>query len=361
MICLCILPWYAGIHAAAADSVYDALSPADIALPDGVQAELDRAGISADSPESVLNYTPSQMLSSLWNTVRQEAAAPLYTMCGLLALTGISALLAGAGNCAPKMQQPFSKLSALLLAGSSAVPLAECLSRTAETLEDGRLLMAGFVPVFSGFLAAGGSVTGAAAYQLMVLFLTECVMQLTASCLLPMMQAAAGLGIADAVSPSLRLGSFADGLRSAAGWILGTVMALFAALLSIRSFVAAAADSVGARTVKLLSSSLIPIVGSAVSETYSSVSGSIRLIGAGVGAFGIAAVVFLVLPPVLSVMIYRIVFRICRIAADMTDSVMLKKLYANYESVLSGAFAMLVSYAVMLIFSTAVMLMLCSR
>ncbi|MCR5306433.1 MAG: stage III sporulation protein AE [Oscillospiraceae bacterium] len=359
IFCIFLLPCCFGIHAAAEDTPYSELPPVEIPLPEAVQAEMDSAGIIPDAPETVLNYGPSQMLSSFWNSVKSEAAAPFFTLGGLLALTAVSALLSGTGNCAPEMQRTFSKISVLLIAASTAIPLVTSLARTAEALDDGRVLMAGFVPVFSGFLAAGGSVSGAAAYQLIILFLTEFIIQLTTALLFPMLRAATALGIADAISPSVCLGSIADGLRSAVSWILGTVMALFAALLSVRSFVASAADSVGSKTVKLLSSALIPIVGSAVSDTYSSVSGSIRLIGTGVGAAGILAVVFLILPPVISVILYRLIFRICRITAEIVDSEMLKKLFANSEQILSGAFAMLVSYALMLIFSTAVMLMLC--
>ena len=361
VLCLILLPVFPAIRAEAAESAYSQLTSADLPLPESVRAELSDSGITPDDPEAVLTLSPSDLLNSVTNALKREIRSPVRILISLLSVTAVAALLSGTGSCTSEMQPVFSKICILIYTGTAAAPLLSSISRAADTLEEGKMLMAGFIPVYSGFLIAGGSVAGAASYQLLILFLTEGVMQLTSTVLFPMIRSAAALGIADAINPSLKLGEMIQGLRSAVNWIMGTVMALFAALLTVRSFVSAAADSVGAKTVKLLSSGLIPIVGPAVSEAYGTVSGSIRLVGSGVGAFGILAICLLVLPPVISVMLYRLVFRISRILADITDTEALQKLFCSAEQVLSAVLAMLICYAVMLIFSTAVMLMLCCK
>ena len=322
---------------------------------------MNHFGITPDQPESILQFGPADMICSICNTFKSELSAPLLLLSGLLAVTAVSTLLSGTGDCIPQMKTDLSRVSALIIAGSTAAPLLHCLQRTAETLHEGEILMTGFVPVFSGFLAAGGTVTGASTYQLLILFLTELIMQLTNGIFLPLIHSAAALGITDAINPSLHLTGFVRRIRSAVNWMLAAVMTLFAAILSIRSFIASAADSVGAKTVKFLSTSLIPIIGPAVSETYASISGSIRLVGSGVGSIGILAILFMILPPVISITIYRIVFRICSMISEFAESTLLKKLFDNASAVLSSAAAMLICYAVMLVFSTALMLMLCCR
>ncbi len=343
------------------DTPEDTLSRAaqSIEIPDAVQQEFDRIGIAPENPQSVLSLSPDDLLHRLLETAAEEAAAPLK-LCGmLLTMTVLSTLLGSLGDAAGgTLRRGFDTLCTLLCIGTAAQPLCDCLIRTADALGTGQTFMTGYVPVFGAFIAAGGQVAGSAAYQVFVLFLTEGIMQLMHGALFPLLQMSAALGLADAVNPTLQLGGFVRGIQKAVTWLLGFVMTMFSALLSVRGIVAAAADSLAAKSVRLVASGLIPIVGNAVSDAYGTVQGSIRLMRSGVGACGILVILWLTLPPVISLTLYRIVFRINGIFAEMAGTKPLPQLYQNMQTVLSAAFAMLVCFAVMMIVSSAVMLLL---
>lgn len=343
------------------DAPEDTLSRAaqSIEIPDEVQQEFDRIGIAPENPQSALSLSPDDLLHRLLETAAEEAAAPLK-LCGmLLTMTVLSTLLGSLGDAAGgTLRRGFDTLCTLLCIGTAAQPLCDCLIRTADALGTGQAFMTGYVPVFGAFIAAGGQVAGSAAYQVFVLFLTEGIMQLMHGALFPLLQMSAALGLADAVNPALQLGGFVRGIQKAVTWLLGFVMTMFSALLSVRGIVAAAADSLAAKSVRLVASGLIPIVGNAVSDAYGTVQGSIRLMRSGVGACGILVILWLTLPPVISLTLYRIVFRINGIFAEMAGTKPLPQLYQNMQTVLSAAFAMLVCFAVMMIVSSAVMLLL---
>lgn len=343
------------------DAPEDTLSRAaqSIEIPDEVQQEFDRIGIVPEEPQSVLSLSPDDLLHRLLETAAEEATAPLK-LCGmLLTMTVLSTLLGSLGDAAGgTLRRGFDTLCTLLCIGTAAQPLCDCLIRTADALDTGQAFMTGYVPVFGSFIAAGGQVAGSAAYQMFVLFLTEGIMQLMHGALFPLLQMSAALGLADAVNPALQLGGFVRGIQKAVTWLLGFVMTMFSALLSVRGIVAAAADSLAAKSVRLVASGLIPIVGNAVSDAYGTVQGSIRLMRSGVGACGILVILWLTLPPVISLTLYRIVFRINGIFAEMAGTKPLPQLYQNMQTVLSAAFAMLVCFAVMMIVSSAVMLLL---
>ena len=333
---------------------------AEIDIPSDVQAEFDRIGIATDKPESLLTLSPEELLHNLLRTATQEASAPLR-LCGiLLTLTVLCAVLGNLGDAAADgaLRQIFDALCTLLCVGTAASPLCDILIRTAQALDLGHAFMTGYIPVFGAFIAAGGHVASGTAYQVCVLFLTEGIMQLLHGILYPVLQMSAALGIADAVNPPLRLGGFVSGLRTAVTWMLGFVMTMFAALLSVRSIVASAADSLASKSVKLLASGLIPIVGSAVSDAYGTVQGSIRLLRNGVGAVGILVILWLILPPLISLVLYRLIFRVNGIFAEMAGTKPLSQLYQNMQAVLSATFAILVCFAVMMIVSSAAVLLL---
>lgn len=361
-ILLCAAAWTIPCSAEndALSSLQDMASSASFDLPEQAAADLSSAGISPDNPQSVLNSSPADLLRTLTERLKREIAAPLTLCGGLLMLVLLAALLGSTTDAAASggMKQLADTLCVLICVGSAASPLCTCLTRTAKALHEGRLFMQSFVPVFAGFMAAGGSVAGGSSYHVMMLFLTEGVMQLVTAVFYPLLQCTAGLGIADAVNPSLRLGGFAQSLHKAVTWALGLTMGLFAALLSVRSFAASAADSLGAKTLRMLSSSLIPVVGSAVSEAYGTVKGSIQLLQNGIGVFGILAVISMTLPPLISLLLYRAAFAAAGIAADMAGTASLSTLFRHTGAVLSAAFALLICFALMLIFSSAIVLLM---
>lgn len=359
------LLFFSGLPCAAADTAMDVLydTAKTIEIPPDAAQYLEDAGISVSEPQSLLTLSPQEMLHSIFTAAASEASAPLR-LCGtLLALTVLSTVLGSLNDAAAHsaMKRLFDVICTLLCVCSAAEPLCACLLRTADALQRGQVFMGSYVPVFAAFLAAGGSVAGGTAYQTFVLFLTEAIMQLAGGILFPLLQMGTALGIVDAVNPDLRLGTFVSGIRSGVTWTLGFVMALFSALLSVRSFVASAADSLASKSVKMLASSMIPIVGSAVSDAYSTVQGSIHLLRSGIGAVGILVILWMVLPPLLSLILYRLVFWLMRMFADMAGAKPMAALYQNTQAVLSAAFAILVCFAVMLIFSSAVMLLLLGK
>lgn len=363
LLCVCAWAMPCSAENNALASIYDAADASEFELPAHVREQFSEEGISPDAPETLLTVSPEDMLHTLTGQLRAEAARPLQLCGALLALTLLSAVLSAMTDAASAggMRKITDMLCVLICAGGAAQPLCGCLTRTAESLEEGRVFMLSYVPVFSAFIAAGGSVAGSAAYQMFVLFLTEGIMQLTTTVLYPLLQLAAGAGIVDAVNPNLRLGGFVTGLRKGITWLLGTLMALFSALLSIRGVVASAADTLGTKTVKMLTSSLIPVVGGAVSDAYGTVQGSIVLLRNGVGAFGMLAIIYMTLPPLISLTMYRAVYAAAGIAADIAGTASLACLFRHTQSVLAAAFAMLVCFSVMLVVSSAIMLMLLGK
>ncbi len=351
----CICAWGVPLccHAADAEGM-EALEAAaeSIPYPDGMEALTDG--------NAVMDISPSSWVGMLWDTLCEELRAPLVLLSALLTLTLLSSVLGGMRDAAASdsMGKMLDLLCILVCVGAAAEPLGECLTRTAEALHDGSVFMASFVPVFSGFLAAGGAVAGGTSYQVLLLFLTESMQQLNDGILFPLLRAGAALGMADAVHPSLHLGGLVGGLRKGVTTILGTLMTAFAALLSVRSFVADAADGLAMKTAKLLTSTLIPIVGGAVSDACGTVQGSIRMLQSGTGVLGILAIAWLTVPPLCSAFCYRLAFGIAGMAAETAGAASMQRLCRDAESILAAAAAMLVIYALMLMFSTAIMLML---
>lgn len=368
-ICAAVLMaiWGFSFDAAAADTddMLGTLSSAadmdGLPLPQDMETLLETHDISLSDPATLLQLSPSDFVSAIWDMTTQAAAAPIRLLGSLITLTLLATALGGMGDTlaqAQGLRRLFETICILICVGTAAQPLCGCLTDTAEALENGRVFMMSFIPVFASFVAASGHIASGTGYQTMLFFLIEGIGLLQTNLLFPALQTAAALGLADCLHPALRLQTIVEAIRKAVVWLLGAVMTLFTALLSIRSFVAASADGLSAKTVKLLSSGLIPVVGSAVSEAYSTLQGSLRLLRSGVGVIGIIAILWLMLPPILSTLLYRVVFSVAALPAEISGAEPLARLYRSAAAVLTAASAILVAFCMMMILSTALMLIL---
>ncbi|MDD5946779.1 MAG: hypothetical protein PUC41_03150 [Oscillospiraceae bacterium] len=339
----------------------DTVNADSLDLPDELEELLGEHHCDLNDPATLLTLSPGELCSALWDMAVDAAAAPLRLLGTLLMLTMLSAGLGSMGDaCVGQrdLQRLLFLICSLVCVGIAAKPLCDCLHQTATALEDAKLFMLSFVPVFTASVTASGHIASGIGYQTFLFFLIEAIGVLQTNLLFPAMQSAAALSLADCINPAFSLHRIVEAIRKAVVWILGTVMTVFTALLSVRSFVAVSADGLSAKTLKLLSAGLIPVVGSAVSDAYATLQGSLRLMRNGIGVVGILAILWLMLPPLLTVLLYRAVFSIAALPAEIFGTGSLAALYRNSANVLSAAMAILIAFTMMMVLSTALMLLL---
>ena len=133
-------------------------------------------------------------------------------------------------------------------------------------------------------------------------------------------------------------------------------MTLFSGFVTLKCTLAGKADGAAAKTAKFVISGSIPIVGGAVSDAYSSVRGSFDVIVSTAGIAGTLAVVLIMLPPVIEIIIFRAVIWIGTSAAELFSAAPLAKLLKGLDSGLAIAQSVLVSYMVIFVICTAMVM-----
>ena len=133
-------------------------------------------------------------------------------------------------------------------------------------------------------------------------------------------------------------------------------MTLFTGFVTLKCTLTAKADGAATKTAKFMMSGFVPIVGSAVSDAYSTVRSSFDVIGGTVGTAGVFAVILILLPPVVEIVIFRFVMWIGAAAAEMFSSAALSKLLKGFDSGLAIAQSVLICYGLMFVLSTAILM-----
>lgn len=173
------------------------------------------------------------------------------------------------------------------------------------------------IPVLAGVLTASGNPASALSVQGAAFAAAQAITALCENFALALIGITAALGISGALLPTLRLSAVGELLRKTVSTVLGISATLFSGLLSIKCVIAGSADSLTARGVRLATSTLVPVVGGALSEAYSSITGSITLVKNTVGVYGLAALFFIGVPSAIQLMLWAAAMRAAAAFAEL--------------------------------------------
>lgn len=300
-------------------------------------------------------------LDSLFGKIRERLTdrlgEPMRLLAVIFMVIVLCAVISSAGSFSGKASGDIYSMVCVMSAVAVILPrimaiYSEILSLIHTT--GGFILV--FVPFFTGIAAATGSITTAGIYHIMVLGASEFIVKLAESWFMPVLGATAALGITGSIFPSVSLDSLVDLLKKAITWGISIAMTLFTGFVSLKCTIGSKADGAAAKTAKMLVGNFVPIVGSAVSDAYSTVKGSFQVIGGAAGAVGITGIILLLLPMILEVILYRFVMWTGIAAAEIFSADPLRKLMKSIDSGLAIAQCILICYSVIFILCSAILI-----
>ena len=329
-------------------------------LPQEAEDKLSELGISADNTDAITDITVADVMEYIVDSFKDKLKYPLTIFISLLCVIIAGAMIENTGDCvcSKSIENVYGIIGILISAGIITEPVLSCINSTAEALYSGGNFMVGYVPVFAGITASSGGFTSAAAYNFTVLLAAEAAVQISSNYILPAMSVCMSLGIIESVNPTFSLTALTQAITKGVKFVLGLIMTVFIGLLSLQSIIGASADTIGVKAAKYLASNFIPVVGSAVAEAYTTLKSSLGILRGGVGFFGVAAIFLTVVPPLIEIIAMRAALAAAEIIGDIFGNKKLGILLKNSSNVLSILFSLLICFAVMLIISTALLMMI---
>ena len=297
----------------------------------------------------------------LYTSVRDELAGPLMLFFALLSLIICASVFSALSNAVKGAgaSSAFSLCSSLCFCGTLCVPIVRIAERAASFLHWLASFITALLPVFSSLYLAGGGVASAAYASSGAYMLTVLIEEIFAELMLPICELLLAITVTASISPVDISGVFRF-IKSFFTTALAFLMMLNSAVYGLGNHIAAAKDGVAIRAVRFAAGSFIPVVGGAVGEAMRTVAGSLSVIKAGVGWVCCAAMMIILLPPIVSVLLYRTAVelagacaRMCRLntEAKLLDGAVT---VCNMLAALMAASAVLFLLAVTLFIKTAV-------
>lgn len=293
----------------------------------------------------------------LWDKLWSELAARIAAPMRILASIFIVIVFSAVTKSAEKKSGDIYSMVCVMAAVTVTVP--QLMTVYGEILHSIQLtgsFILVFVPIMSTVSAFCGGITTAGVCHMLLLGVSEVIVKLSESYLLPVLGVTAAMSVTGSIFPSSSLESLVELLKKAVTWGISITMTLFSGFVTLKCTITGKADGAAAKTAKMLVSNCIPIVGGAVSDAYSTVKGSFEVIGGTVGVAGIIGILMLLLPEILELFIYRGIMWIGKAAADVFSAEPISKLLKSLDSGFAIAQCVMISYSVIFILCTAILL-----
>ena len=328
-------------------------------LPPEAREFVYENGFSPDNTEAMTGISPIDVIKYVWNEFKGALVRPVRVLASLMAVILVAAVIESMEDSisSKSMSKIFGVICVLVSVGIVSSSVSECIATASEALNSGGTFMLGYVPVFAGITASSGSVTSAVAYNILVLIVAEASVTISGEIIIPALSVCMAMGIVEAINPEFHLSGITKAIKNVVTFAMGFAMTIFLGLLSLQSIVGASADTLGVKAAKFMVSNFVPVIGGAIADTYTTVKNSLGLLRGGVGFFGIAVIFIMIIPPLLEVAAMKLIFMAAGVIAELFGVSNVKILLKNTNWILSTVFSILIAFSVMLIISTAILML----
>ncbi len=237
--------------------------------------------------------------------------------------------------------------------------ILQTIEYISTTINDIGKFMLTYVPVFASIIGSSGSVSSATSYYVTLIAIAEISSLVAMNVLMPVLSILLALSIIGSINSALSFSAVIESVKKGFLWIVGLIMTIFVGSITIQGIVGVSADTVSTKAAKFMLSSFVPIVGSAISDAYQTVKGSLGLIRSCVGSFGIVAVLAMIIPPLVNILTVKISLAFSSVISDILGVNKVSSVLKSSSTVLTLAMALLLCMGLMLIISTTVMMLVC--
>lgn len=169
-------------------------------------------------------------------------------------------------------------------------------------------LMGSMIPITGVVWAMGGNVGTASVGTAALYALLTATQKLCAETVFPVCYVMGMSAMCAGLSGGGMLAGFTGAVKKTYNFFVAALMTVLVFALGAQTTIAISADTAAARGAKLLSSTVIPVVGGAVGDTLRTVAGSVQYVKSVVGIGGILFVLAVTLPTLISLLLFRLVF-----------------------------------------------------
>lgn len=344
----------------------DAFASEDIPVPDEYEELLESI------PEDIANMLPDELFSDNTDSIAQGAnkitswnyifdilfdtlgfniktlAKTLATVLGLLSLCALLNMLKGSIK-SDSANHVISLISGVIVASTLLGISKEPLQRAMLLLEEIKVFTNTMSPVICSMYAMGGNVTSALVHNYGLIVFLSVLENICIISLETILGVCLGLTLASSFVGEANILPLSNAIKKGFTFFIGMIMLIFTTVISTQTLLASKADSLTAKTAKMLASQMIPLVGGTVGEALRTAGASIEYLRSNVGVVLIVVLLLMVLPIFISIGMYRIGFILSNAIAGLMGCEREGKILLEISSIYGYVLAIISISAIILL------------
>lgn len=318
------------------DTYKEALSSYDFScfeeLGDSANEVLEQLGIDDFDYTKITELDAKTGIEVLWNLIKENLTEPLEAAVTILCFTVLSAFLSGfSGNRLFSDTSVYSTAASLVIAVIISVQCADTIAVACTTIEVCSDFIYAFFPVFMVIITVSGGALTSVSTNTLLLSLAQGLNLLASNIFVPLINCFLALSICSGIRSELNIDGALRVIKRVLIGIISFSAGAFVAVLSIKTAVASRADALGLRSLRFAINSVVPIIGSAISEGLLSIQSYSSLIKSSVGIVGIIGVAALFLPALINVVGWRISISISLAVSEIFDDKSVSKMLRAFS------------------------------
>lgn len=296
---------------------------------------LDELGIANFDYEKIADMSAKDIFSHIISIIRERAEAPLKSTVIIMAFVILSSFFSSlSGELESGISSIYSTVSALVIALFLSYKITDCITLSYQTISLCSDFAFAFFPVFCIITATAGSTITSFSVNTTLLILAQALNYIAELFFVPVTNCFLALGICSGIRTELNLSGAVSMLKRVITTGISTISAVFVSILSVKTAVASKADALGLRSVRFAINSVVPVIGSSISEGLLSIQSYSSLIKTSVGIVGIIAVASIFLPALIEVNLWRLALSLSGITAEIFSDISTSKTVTAFKDAL---------------------------
>ena len=188
--------------------------------------------------------------------------------------------------------------------------ITKFITLTTNTLTGLKSQMDLVFPLLLTVLTALGGSVSVNVFQPAMAILSGGVVSIFINILMPIFTFTLVFNIISNLTTNIKFNKFGDFFSSAFKWIMGIVLMLFSAFVSIQGLMAGSIDSVSIKTAKYTVKSAVPIIGGFLSDGINLIMASSVLIKNAIGVGGLLILLVSMLLPIIKILVFSFLLKL---------------------------------------------------
>ena len=214
------------------------------------------------------------------------------------------------------------------------------------------------IPLVLGLLVANGSIVSVSILQPILLVMTSTINVIVANVILPIIFISTMMNLIGNISENIKVSKIPKLLQKTCLWCLEFILIIFIGILSIEGTLGANVDGVTAKAAKSIVSTVIPVVGKALSDATDSILGATLITRNAVGIVGMIVIISIVLNPLISALIMMITYNVASALIEPIVDSRISKCMSGMGDSIKIVFALMATVCMLFIISTTIMIKL---